>query len=98
MVPGFYDGAADAFLLDIHVVGVEMDGDIGLADALEHRQRLPDGIEEMRLVAVARLDADHHAILLSTPGDRLQCLGDIGKLGFGRRRARTPAKRRIGNA
>ena len=77
------DAVADALLLDVHVVGVEMNGDVRLADAVDQRDRLLRRVEQMRLIAVAGLDADQHVIFGGAPRDRPQHAHDIGKLLLG---------------
>ena len=47
-----------ALLLDMHVVGVEMDEDVFRADPLDDFGGVAAAIDQMRLVAVAGLDAD----------------------------------------
>src|SRR3546814_17266297 len=55
VAPGFDDRLIEALLLDVHVIGVEMDEDVVLADPLAHTAALAGGVEEMGLVAVAAL-------------------------------------------
>jgi hypothetical protein len=48
-------------LLDVHVVGVEMNYEIGRAHLLDELECLLGSVDEVALVAVDRLDADRHA-------------------------------------
>ena len=95
---GVFERPVEAFFLDVGVVGVEMDHHGGLADALRQREGLGGGVEQMRLIAVARLQAQRHAIVAGALGDRLQRLGDGLIFAFGRRRAGAMADGRIGDA
>ena len=67
-------------LLDVHVVGVEMDHDIVGTDVVDQRESLPRRVDDMGLVAVADLDAEHHA-------DAGRLLGQILEHGHGIRPA-----------
>lgn len=46
----------NAFFLNIHVIGVEVDGHIGLVKKIKKFQRLATRVEEVSLVTVARFD------------------------------------------
>src|SRR4029077_15391602 len=55
------DGGREALLLDVHVIGVEMDEEIGLRAPLDERDGLASGIDQMGLVAIAGLEAEAEA-------------------------------------
>src|SRR5918998_6821030 len=55
------DGGLEPLFLDVHVVRVEVDADVVLADHLGELDRLVGGVDEEHLVAVARLDPERHA-------------------------------------
>ena len=51
------DGADEVVLLDVHVVGVEVDQDVVGADVVGQAQRVGGGVDHVGLVAVADLQA-----------------------------------------
>src|SRR5690606_30913816 len=55
---GLFRGGVEVGLFDVHVVGVEVHADIGLADHLDEAQGLFASVDEEGLVAVDGLDAE----------------------------------------
>ena len=94
----FAEGGADAFFLYIHVVGVEVYGDVGFVDHVLQHQRLRGCVKQMCFVAVARFNAEGDAKLASLLCGRFQRLHDIFVFALGRRLAGTIAARTKSNA
>src|ERR671932_1033082 len=53
-----HDRVVEALLLDVHVVGVEVDEHVGFADTVEHGFGLRGQVDDVRLVAVDGLHAE----------------------------------------
>ena len=62
---GRLEAGGKALLLDMHVVGVEVDEDVVRADPLDDPCGIAAAVDQMRLVAVAGLDAELQAIATS---------------------------------
>ena len=86
------DGSALAFLLDVHVEGVEVDFQGGAADVLDHLEGLIGGIDKVGLETIEGFEANLAALLFSVFADGLQVFDYGGPLllvvsGFDCRRA-----------
>ena len=60
-VSGGSETGCETLLLDIHVIGVEMDEQIVGAGLLDDLTRVARPVEKVRFIAVARLNADREA-------------------------------------
>ncbi|MCY1370752.1 hypothetical protein D9M69_578570 [compost metagenome] len=92
------NAGADALLLDVHVIGVEVDEDVIGADPLDHVDCLPAGVDQVVLVPVDRLDAQLDAARLRMLGGCPQCASDVVVFGLSRRHAGTLADAAIDDA
>ncbi len=84
-------------LLDVHVVGVEVQLDVGQADSFGERGGLRRGVQHVALVAVDDLQPDRDVVprrALADPAQHLDRAGDAGC----RRRLRVLLERRVQDA
>jgi hypothetical protein len=56
----FMDGPDQVVLLDVHVVGIEVNDDIVLADIIGQPKRISGGVDDVGLLAVADFETDGH--------------------------------------
>src|SRR5262249_33245426 len=59
----------EVVLLDVHVIGVEMDDHIALADIVGQIQGLPGGVHDIRFVAIADLQSQGDAMTRGLLGE-----------------------------
>jgi hypothetical protein len=75
-------------LLDVHVEGVDRDAQRRRVYEPDDLERLLDGVDEARLVAVERLDAQHHAAFAGVVRERREMFRETREDGGAARRDR----------
>jgi multiple sugar transport system ATP-binding protein len=94
---GCPDRLAELLLLDVHVVGVEVNAHVGLADHRGQPPALLGSVHEEGLVAIDRLDSHRDPTVRGEPRDRREDLGRALEVPVVRAPVDAPADRRVGH-